>query len=150
MLEVRDFVADPDCGECLDANFLALLEGPGPAVGLLPPPTDFELPRWMWGAMATAYSVFFGGLAIATAHSGPAIFALSISLGYTFMYFGTARILAGVRPGEGKSDFARGVAPLMTWTGPMHRNAVAAQVLVVPACLALFGTSFAVLATILI
>lgn len=150
MLESQDFAAAAECGECVDANILALLEGPGPSTtGQLPPPTDFEMPRWVWSAMSAAYCVFFTGLAVATAHSGPAIFAIVISIGYTMMYFGTARILANVRPAEHKSDFARGRAPLMTWTGPMDRKAVAAQVLIVPACLALFGTGFAILANIL-
>jgi hypothetical protein len=150
MLEAQIFDATQDCGECLDATMLALLEGPGPAIKPLSPPSDFEFPRWIWHAMAGAYCIFFAGLAIATAHSGPAVFAILVSVGYTLMYFGTARILAGVRPGEGPSDFARGVRPLSTWTGPMERSAVAAQVLVVPFCLALFGTGFAVLSVALL
>lgn len=150
MLETQDFTMAEACAECLEANFLALPEGPAPAAHRLPPPTDFELPRWMWGAMAACYSLFFAALAIATAHSGPAVFAILVSVGYALMYFGTARILANVRPGDGPGAFAHGLAPLATWTGPMDRKAVAAQVLIVPLCLALFGASFAAIAAILI
>jgi len=150
MLEAQNFAPAHDCGECLDATVLAVIEGPGPLRRPLPPLSDFEFPRWIWHAMAGAYAVFFTGLAIATAHSGPAVFAIVVSVGYTLMYFGTARILARVRPVERPSDFARGLKPLATWTGPMERSAVAAQVLVVPACLALFGTGFALLSSILL
>jgi len=149
MLETQDFVIAAECAECFDANFLALLEGPAPETRRLSPPTDFELPPWMWGTMAACYGVFFTALAIATAHSGPAVFAILVSVGYALMYFGTARILANVRPGEGRSAFARGFAPLATWTGPMEGKAVAAQVLIVPLCLALFGVSFAAIAATL-
>jgi len=149
MLETSNFTPNTDWGECHDVAFLALLEGPSPAPRALPPQTDFELPRWMWSAMMAAYTVFFIGLALATAHSTAAIFALVVSIGYAAMYFGTARVLANVRPGDPDGAFARGLAPLATWTGPMSRPAVAAQVLVVPACLALFGTAFAIIAAIL-
>lgn len=115
-----------------------------------PEGVDLEMPRWIWGAMALCYGIFFAGLIAATGHDGEALFAIAISLGYTAMYFGTAGLMFGLKPPRQKSAFARGLAPLKTWTGPMDTTAVAAQVLTVPACLALFGVAVGVIRALVI
>lgn len=106
---------------------------------------DFEFPRWVWGTMSVAYAAFFAGILAGTGHDLEARFMIVISLFYTAMFFGTARLLTRVRPVNRLSGFARGIAPLQTLTGPMPATAVAAQVLVVPLCLALFGLAIAII-----
>jgi hypothetical protein len=148
MLELREFPVGSDCDECLDAGVLALFEAPREPARLSPPGNGLEIPQRVWTAMAAAYGVFFSGLAIATAHSPAAIFALVVSLGYAAMYFGTARILLRVNPAREDSAGAAGDGWLSTWTGPMSPGAVAGQVLAIPAALALFGTCFAIAAIV--
>lgn len=115
-----------------------------------PESVDLEMPGWIWAAMILCYGAFFGGLIAATGHDGEALFAIVISMGYAVMYFGAAAALFGVAPPRHRSAFARGIGPLQTWTGPMDTPAVAAQVLTLPACLAFFGITAAIIrATIL-
>ena len=133
--------------ECCDARILAELDPErSVAVPAQPEHAGLELPGWIWSVMALCYGLFFGGLLVGTGRDGEALFAIVISIGYAAMYFGTARILLGLKPATVPSVFARGMAPLQTWTGPMDLQAVAAQVLTVPACLAFFGTAIAVIA----
>lgn len=111
--------------------------------------TDLELPGWIWGVMIASYGTFFAGLLMATGHDGEALFALTVSGLFAAMYFGTARVLLGLSPTRQPSRFARGLAPLQTWTGPMNTAAVAAQVLTVPLCLAFFGIAAAVIRAVI-
>lgn len=135
--------------ETADSCDLQLLAQLAPADPLparaQPEHSDLELPGWIWGTMAACYALFFGGLLAGTGHDGEALFAIVISIGYAVMYFGTASLLVGQRPARRKSAFARGIGPLQTWTGPMDRTAVAAQILTVPACLAFFGIAIAII-----
>lgn len=111
------------------------------------PNADTEMPPWIWKVMMLEYAVFFAGLLLGVGRDREAIFMLVISIGYTVMYFGTARVLLGVDPAPKPARFARGLGPLRTWTGPMSVGAVAAQILVVPGCLAFFGVAIAVIRT---
>lgn len=136
--------------DSMDVTLLAALSEPAPRPVLAPEPVDLEMPGWIWGTMFACYGTFFGGLVAATGHDAEAVFMLVISIGYAVMYFGTAAALFGVDPPKAPSLFARGLAPLQTWTGPMNTRAVAAQVLAVPAFLAAFGLAAAVIRAVII
>lgn len=135
----------PDLADAHDALVLAAVLPLGTVPRRQPEPVELELPGWIWGTMALCYGTFFGGLLAATGNDGEALFALVVSVGYTAMYFGTAGILFDMNPPRQPSAFARRLAPLQTWTGPMSTGAVAAQVLTVPGCLAFFGASVALI-----
>ncbi|MDG5748472.1 hypothetical protein P8Q88_09780 [Qipengyuania sp. XHP0207] len=75
---------------------------------------------------------------MATGGSTAARFANVISVLYTTMYFGVARLGARQAGREETSPLDCG-GKLRTWTGPMDRKAVVTQVLVVPATVSLFG-----------
>jgi hypothetical protein len=107
-----------------------------------------EFPAWVWHAMFVGYGVFFACMILATGKDLHALFAIVVSIGYTVMYFAAASILVGLKPARRTSDFARGVAPLQTYTGPMSMNAVFGQVLVIPICLALFGLAVAIIVAV--
>lgn len=125
--------------EALDAAFL-------PHAAPLVPPANpgFQLPRRLWLAMLACYVVFFGAIAIATGGSGAARFAIVISVLYTFVFFGVARIGARQAGPEARSPLDRGQS-LSTWTGPMESRTVFAQVLIVPVVLALFAIGIAII-----
>lgn len=131
----------PDSTPCVDVDQLRA----GDAISVRPTmrPTAEHggsgMPGWIWRTMLGAYAVFFGGLFLATGRDSASIFVLVISIGYTIVYFGTARVLLEVNPAPSPDRFERGLGDMQTWTGPMSRGAVAAQVLTVPLCLALFG-----------
>lgn len=144
----------------LDENSLAALsEGPGaakppldtsnapsePSGPVQPENSDMEFPAWIWAVMFVGYGVFFACMILATGKDLHALFAIAISIGYTVMYFAAASILVGLKPARRRSDFARGVAPLQTYTGPMSMTAVFGQVLVIPICLALFGFAMVII-----
>ncbi|MBS0476902.1 MAG: hypothetical protein JSR28_17365 [Proteobacteria bacterium] len=103
------------------------------------------LPSWIWSAMIAEYAVFFTGLMFAVGRDREAIFMLVISICFAVMFFGTASALFAQKPVERPSAFERGSGDLQTWTGPMSRGAVAAQILVVPGCLAFFGLAMIVI-----
>jgi hypothetical protein len=132
-----------DLPDCMDATALAVI-APAPPHAQ-PEHADLELPGWIWRTMAACYGIFFGGLLLATGHDRGALFMVAISVAYAAMYFGTAGVLFGQNPAPARSAFARGYAPLATWTGSMDTVTVAAQVLTVPACFALFGTALIVI-----
>ncbi len=146
MFEDRTAAFEFDLPDCVDAGVLAILH-PVPAVPrhVQPERADLEMPRWIWRAMAGCYGVFFSGLLIATGHDRAALFMIAISVAYAAMYFGTASVLFAQNPAKTPSPFARGIGPLATWTGPMDTTTVAAQVLTVPACFALFGVALVVI-----
>jgi hypothetical protein len=154
MLELRQ-TFEPDLATYW-ATYLAEADVPvggvtSAAPGAVQPESiDLELPGWIWGAMAACYGLFFGGLLAATGRDAEALFAIVVSLAYTAMYFGTATLLFGLNPARQPAAFARRLAPLQTWTGPMETGAVAAQVLTVPACLALFGLAVAVIRVVIV
>ncbi|MCL6252097.1 hypothetical protein M3P36_13710 [Altererythrobacter sp. KTW20L] len=107
----------------------------------------FELPGNIWVGMIASYAVFFAAIALATGGSGHARFAIVISILYTAIFFGVARILARQAGPDGRSPLLRG-EPLQTWCGPMDAKAVYGQVLVVPMAVAAFGMGIAVICAV--
>ena len=99
-------------------------------------PSTFELPMPVWYAMFASYAVFFGALLAVTASDKSALFAVTVSIGYTFMYFGTAAVLNSVSP---QTPFAKARSDIDTFTGPMSFGAAYAQILTVPVLVAFFG-----------
>ena len=73
------------------------------------------------------------------------VFMLVISLLYALMYFVTAGILHAQKGEEHASPLDRSDGVLQTWTGPMDRHTVAAQILAVPAGFAFLGVTFFVI-----
>ena len=73
--------------------------------------------------------------------------ALVISILYTVMFFGTARILANL-DGRRVGAFNRSGGKLQTWTGPMDLGSVAGQVLTIPLLLGFFGVAIAIISAI--
>lgn len=105
----------------------------------------FELSGSVWKAMFACYAVFFGALILAIGHSTAAIFALVVSIGYTFVYFGTASILNRVSaPERATLPKVSLVTGMQTNTGWMSNEAVNAQILIVPVSLVIFASSFAI------
>lgn len=152
MLELRSavLVEDHFAEAEIDAApaLLPALDTILPPVAVAPPPNPgFELPTRLWGAMLVCYAVFFVAIFGAAGGSGHARFAIVISILYTIMFFGLARLGAKQAGPESPSPLDRG-EPLMTWTGSMDSRSVFSQVLVVPIVLAMFGTGIAVIAAI--
>lgn len=104
----------------------------------------FELPGNVWVGMIACYAAFFASITLATGGSGRAVFAIVISMLYTAMFFGVARIIARQAGPDGRSPLVRGEA-LQTWCGPMDGKAVYGQILVVPLAVAAFGVGIAVI-----
>lgn len=120
-------------------------------VGVSPRPEakpGFQFPPRVWGLMLASYAVFFVAIFAATGGSGHARFAIVISVLYTAMFFGVARIGAGIGGPERLSPLDRG-QPLQTWTGPMDSRSAYAQVLVVPMVIALFGIGIAAIIAVI-
>lgn len=104
----------------------------------------FELPANIWVGMIASYVLFFTAVTLATGGSGHARFAIVVSVLYTVIFFGVARIIARQAGPDGRSPLLRG-QPLQTWCGPMDRTAVYGQILVVPMAVAAFGLGIAVI-----
>ena len=102
------------------------------------PNRGFELPRRLWGMMFTCYALFFVMIGAATGGSTASRFAIVVSIIYTAIYFGVARIGAKQAGPEARSPLEEGKS-LQTWAGPMDAVAVYGQVLIVPFAIALFG-----------
>lgn len=100
----------------------------------------FQLPSLVWRLMGSCYLVFFAAMAGLASGSGMAMFMVVISALYALMYFGTGTVLASLAGPQMRSPLEEG-KPLATWAGPMNRNAVFGQVLIVPLGIALFGTA---------
>lgn len=102
----------------------------------------FQLPHWMWKAMAGCYVIFFMGVAAATGRDAGARLAIVISILYVVIFFGTVAILHRQKGDEQASPLDRNDGMLDTWTGKMDSPTVAAQVLGVPVAFAVLGTAF--------
>lgn len=143
MLYEEDFQVHADV--TFNDNVLKVAITPDIARHIMQPEkTDLEMPAAIWRMMFAAYAVFFAGLIAATANDQGTIFVIIVSILYTFMYFGVASVLFNLNRPEQKSLFARGLGPLATYTGPMDKGAVVAQMMTIPACLALFGVAIAI------
>lgn len=142
MFEEKDVSADAASIETLSA-----VQGPIVAPDERPTITQggFDQPGWMWTAMFGCYAVFFLSIVLATGRDLEAIFVIIVSILYALFYFGVAGVLGALQgPGKG-SPLERGDGVMQTWTGPMSRSAVAAQILGVPLALAFFGMMFAII-----
>jgi hypothetical protein len=149
MFEMSRPLTSADVADCHDSTILAAILPSMPTAHRLPEPVDLEMPAWVWRAMGLCYAIFFGGLLYAVGRDGEALFVVCISIAYTLMYFGTAKIMLDVSRPKTPAAFARGVGPLQTNSGPMDAAAVAGQVLVVPACFALFGAAVAIMSAVI-
>lgn len=145
MYKEHGFVAaeQPDAATELEALDSAFQIHAAPPVA--PANHGFQLPRRLWMTMLGCYAVFFGALAVATGASGAARFAIVVSVLYTLVFFGVARIGARQAGAEERSPLDRGKA-LQTWTGPMDAKAVYGQVLIVPMAVAGFAVAISVIA----
>ena len=110
----------------------------------------FEQPAWIWTAMLGCYALFFLSILLATGRDGEALFVIIISALYALFYFGVAGVLGALQDTGKASPLKHGDGTLDTWTGPMTRSAVAAQILSVPLALALFGVMFAIIRIIMV
>ena len=138
MLEDRREAFDQSPENELALEALSALS-PGVSTPIVPPANPgFELPRALWVGMLACYAVFFAAIFAATGGSGHCVFAIVVSILYTAMYFGVARLAVRQAGREDVSPLERG-RPLQTWTGPMNAKAVYGQILIVPAAVALFG-----------
>lgn len=105
----------------------------------------FQLPRGIWHGMFAFYAIFFMGIAAATGRDAATVFMLVVSLLYMLMFFGMAGILNAQKGTEHASPLDRSDGVLQTWTGPMDRHTVAAQILTVPAGFVFLGVTFFVI-----
>lgn len=110
-----------------------------------PAHSDFEMPGWIWGVMLAGYATFFAGLIGATAAEASAAFAITISILYTAMFFGTAFVLANLDGRKVGAFTSRRGAKLQTATGLMGLGSVASQMLVIPVLLGFFGVAIAII-----
>lgn len=109
----------------------------------------FQLPGSIWIGMTSSYAVFFASITLATGGSGHALLAITVSILYTVMFFGLARVIARQAGPDARSPLLRG-EPLQTWCGPMNAKAVYGQILVVPAAIAFFGFAIAVICAVVL
>ncbi|KEO89702.1 hypothetical protein EH31_11125 [Erythrobacter longus] len=138
MFEQQSIVAERETDVEAEVHSLESLLQPLATAPVAPSNAGFQLPRKLWIAMLGCYATFFAAIALATGGSGAARFAIIVSVLYTAMYFGLARIGACQAGPEGRSPLDEG-KKLSTWTGMMDKNAVYSQVLIVPVAVALFG-----------
>ena len=138
MFEQQTLIAESEV--CAEAEVRALegLLQPLSVAPVAPANAGFQLPARVWQIMLSCYGIFFFAIFLATGGSTAARFAIVVSVLYTAMYFGVARLGARQAGREETSPLDCG-GKLPTWTGPMDRKAVFAQVLVVPATVSLFG-----------
>lgn len=144
MFEQQTLIAESEV--CAEAEVRALegLLQPLSVAPVAPSNAGFQLPARVWQIMLSCYGIFFFAIFLATGGSAAARFAIVISVLYTAMYFGVARLGARQAGREKTSPLDCG-GKLPTWTGPMDRRAVFAQVLVVPATVSLFGVGILII-----
>jgi len=103
-----------------------------------PESRGFELPCRIWLGMISCYALFLGSMIVALGSSGEAMLSIAVSIVYATVFFAVARIVVAQNPDKGVSPLDRD-GFLVTHFGPMDRNAVYGQILVVPAAIAFFG-----------
>lgn len=101
----------------------------------------FELPAIVWKVMVSCYAIFLAAM-LGSLGGGRASFAIAVSAVYVSMFFGVAALMARHGPRQSHSVLDQNRGELQTIYGPMSRNAVFAQILVVPIAVALFGVIF--------
>lgn len=104
----------------------------------------FEIPARYWGAMIALYAVFLSAMLAATG-GGYGTFVIVVAAGFVAMFFGTAKVMLGQGPAQGRSPLDGPGRSLPTLYGPLSGREVAAQMLIVPACVAFFGLAILVI-----
>ena len=104
----------------------------------------FEIPARLWIAMVACYAVFITALLAAMA-GGEATLDILISAFYMAMLFGTVKIMHKQGPAQGRSPLDGPGRILQTLYGPLREREVAAQMLIVPLCIAFFGLAILVI-----
>lgn len=107
----------------------------------------FQLPQSVWFLMVGCYVIFMGAMAAVASASSFALFMVAISVIYVVIFFSMSTFLANLSGKPGGSPLDKGQA-LPTWCGPMSRGSVYGQVLIVPAGIAFFGVSVALIAAL--
>ena len=144
MFEQPTIIAEHEVDLEVEVQALESALQPLAAPVIAPANPGFQLPSAVWTVMFACYATFFGAIALATGGSATAKFAIVISVLYTAIYFGVARIGARQAGPEVASPLEHGEM-LDTWTGPMDKKAVYGQVLIVPIAVALFGIGILVI-----
>jgi hypothetical protein len=107
----------------------------------------FEMPAAVWRVMIACCAFFL--LALLGATGGVrATFAIGICAVYFAMFFGTARALLRQSPPQPRSVLERRSGVLQTAFGPLGRGEAYAQVLIVPAAVAAFGSAISVIGAV--
>jgi hypothetical protein len=104
----------------------------------------FEVPGRLWLAMVACYGVFLSALLVATG-GGESTLNIAISAFYMIMFFGLVKLLVRHGPKQARSPLDGPNRVLQTLYGPLEEREVAAQMLVVPLCVAFFGIAILVI-----
>ena len=104
----------------------------------------FEIPTRLWIGMLGCYAVFISALLFATG-GGESTLNIFVSAFYMVMFFGLVGLLVRHGPRQGRSPLDRSGRVLQTLYGPLREREVAAQMLVVPLCVAFFGVAILVI-----
>ena len=104
----------------------------------------FEIPARLWVGMLACYGVFITALLFATG-GGESTLNIAISAFYMVMFFGLVKTLVRHGPAQGRSPLDGPGRTLQTLYGPLAEREVAAQMLVVPLCVAFFGVAILVI-----
>ncbi len=104
----------------------------------------FEIPARLWVTMVASYGVFLSALLVATG-GGESTLNIAISAFYMLMFFGLVKVLVRHGPTQGRSPLKGPNRILQTLYGPLGEREVAAQMLVVPLCVAFFGVAILVI-----
>lgn len=104
----------------------------------------FEIPARLWLAMVACYGVFITTLLFATG-GGESTLNIAISAFYMVMFFGLVKVMVQHGPKQGRSPLDGASRVLQTLYGPLQEHEVAAQMLVVPLCVAFFGVAILVI-----
>jgi hypothetical protein len=104
----------------------------------------FEIPPRLWIAMVACYGVFLGTLLVATG-GGESTLNIAVAAFYMVMFFGIVKLLVQHGPEQGRSPLDGPARKLQTLYGPLKEREVAAQMLVVPLCVAFFGIAILII-----
>lgn len=104
----------------------------------------FEIPARLWRTMLACYAVFLSALLLATG-GGESTLNIAISAFYMVMFFGLVKVIVKHGPQQGRSPLDGPDGMLQTLYGPLREREVAAQLLVVPLCVAFFGIAILVI-----
>jgi hypothetical protein len=104
----------------------------------------FEVPTRLWVGMVGCYAVFLSALLFATG-GGESTLNIAVSAFYMVMFFGLVKLLVRHGPKQGRSPLDGPSRTLQTLYGPLGEREVAAQMLVVPLCVAFFGVAILVI-----